>query len=110
MEDFYREGRRRFNSLMEGDRPVGGRWNFDKENRKPPKGKLKTPKALWFEPDSITQEVIDWLKQSEHFRINRQYWQLEPFRWAVTRQQAQQVLDFLYKPASLVSAPTRMPW
>jgi deoxyribodipyrimidine photolyase-related protein len=94
MEDFYRESRRRFRVLMEGDRPLGGRWNFDKENRKPPKGGLKTPKALWFEPDAITQEVIDWLKQSDLFQRNHQYWQIEPFRWAVTRQQALQVLDF----------------
>ncbi len=54
MEDFYREGRRRFNILMVGDQPIGGRWNFDRENRKPPKGKLTLPEALWFEPDPIT--------------------------------------------------------
>jgi deoxyribodipyrimidine photolyase-related protein len=94
MEDFYREGRRRFNILMEGDRPIGGRWNFDRENRKPPKGKLTLPTALWFEPDSITQNVIHWVKQSEAFRGSQTYWQVEPFRWAVTRQQALQVLYF----------------
>jgi deoxyribodipyrimidine photolyase-related protein len=94
MEDFYREGRRRFQILMVGDRPVDGRWNFDQENRKPPKGKLKTPDALWFAPDQITHDVIDWFKQSEQFQTHRQYWQLEPFQWAVTRQQALEVLDF----------------
>ena len=67
MEDFYREGRRRFNVLMVGDQPAGGRWNFDRDNRKPPKGKLNLPEALWFEPDAITQEVIDWVKQSPAF-------------------------------------------
>ncbi len=116
MEDFYREGRRRFRVLMESDRPLGGRWNFDKENRKPPKGGLKTPKALWFKPDAITQEVIDWLKQSHLFQRNHQYWQIEPFRWAVTRQQALQVLDFFihtrlpgfgpYQDAMLTGEPT----
>ncbi len=94
MEDFYREGRRRFNVLMEGNQPVGGRWNFDEENRQPPKGKLTTPEALWFEPDDITQSVIDWVQQSEHFKTSQQYWSVEPFRWAVTRQQALQVLEF----------------
>ena len=29
---------------MEGDKPAGGAWNFDKENRKPPKSGL-SPKA-----------------------------------------------------------------
>lgn len=94
MEDFYREGRRRFSILMVGDQPAGGRWNFDRENRKPPKGKLTLPEALWFEPDSITQEVIDWVKQSEAFKNSQDYWQVEPFRWGVTQQQALQVLQF----------------
>ncbi|WP_431240725.1 cryptochrome/photolyase family protein [Mycolicibacterium aichiense] len=36
MEDFYREQRRRFSVLMDGSEPVGGRWNFDAENRESP--------------------------------------------------------------------------
>ncbi len=36
MEDFYREQRRRFTVLMDGDEPAGGRWNFDADNREPP--------------------------------------------------------------------------
>lgn len=39
MEDFYRAQRRRFEVLMDGDEPLGGRWNFDADNREPaPKG------------------------------------------------------------------------
>lgn len=94
MEDFYREGRRRFNILMNEEQPLGGRWNFDRDNRKPPKGKLSLPEALWFEPDSITQSVIDWVKQSPVFKDSQAYWQIEPFRWGVTRKQALQVLHF----------------
>ena len=89
MEDFYREGRRRFEILMEGDRPMGGTWNFDKENRQPPKGKLHTPVPLWFEPDRITQTVI---QQVEQLSIPT-YGHAEPFRWGTTRTQALQVLD-----------------
>ena len=36
MEDFYRQRRAATGYLMEGDEPVGGRWNFDAENREPP--------------------------------------------------------------------------
>ena len=36
MENFYRKQRTRLNILMEGKDPVGGAWNFDKENRLPP--------------------------------------------------------------------------
>lgn len=89
MEDFYRASRQRFQVLMDGNKPVGGKWNFDKENRQPPKGKLNTPKALWFEPDAITQEVIEQVKSLSL----PTYGKIEPFRWGVTREQALQVLD-----------------
>ena len=36
LEDFYREQRRRFGVLMDGEAPVGGRWNYDADNREPP--------------------------------------------------------------------------
>lgn len=37
MEDFYRSQRQRHGVLIEADgEPVGGRWNFDAENRQPP--------------------------------------------------------------------------
>lgn len=88
MEDFYREGRKRFNVLMDGKKPVGGKWNYDQENRKPPRKKLQTPAPLTFEPDTITQEVIAWVKQEKFSN----YGKIQPFNWAVTRQQAQQVL------------------
>lgn len=90
MENFYREGRKRFNVLMERDKPVGGQWNFDKQNRKPPKGKLNAPDALWFEPDAITVDVINSIK-SEDFPA---YGEIEAFCWAVTRPDALKVLDF----------------
>lgn len=89
MESFYREGRKRFQVLMEGNEPVGGQWNFDKENRKPPKGKLNTPEPQWFEPDAITQAVIEHVETTPL----PTYGKIQPFRWAVTRTQALQVLD-----------------
>jgi deoxyribodipyrimidine photolyase-related protein len=33
MEYFYRELRRETGILMEGAAPIGGRWNFDADNR-----------------------------------------------------------------------------
>ena len=35
MDDFYRYQRKRLGYLMEGETPVGGRWSFDEENRRP---------------------------------------------------------------------------
>ncbi|MEZ2227766.1 MAG: cryptochrome/photolyase family protein [Microcoleus sp.] len=89
MEDFYRVSRQRFQVLMDGNKPVGGKWNFDKENRQPPKGKLNTPPAIWFEPDEITQEAIADVKALSF----PTYGDGEPFRWGVTREQALQVLN-----------------
>lgn len=89
MESFYREGRKRLNVLMEGEEPVGGQWNFDKENRKPPKGKLETPDPLTFDPDEITQSVIEQVEAADFPTFG----EATPFHWAVTREQALQVLD-----------------
>ena len=36
LEDFYRDARRRFGLLLDGDQPAGGAWNFDAANRQPP--------------------------------------------------------------------------
>lgn len=38
--------------------------------------------------------MIDWVNQSPAFKDSQAYWQIEPFRWGVTRQQALQVLRF----------------
>ncbi len=89
MEYFYREGRQRLQVLMEGKQPIGGAWNFDKDNRKPPKGKLETPDPLRFQPDETTQAVMAEVKAAT-FPL---YGELEPFHWGVTRSQALQALD-----------------
>lgn len=90
MESFYREGRQRFGVLMEGKQPIGGQWNFDQQNRQPPKGKLEPPEPLWFEPDSTTREVIDWVNTLEL----ETFGEAEPFRWGISRSHACQVLNY----------------
>ncbi len=82
LEDFYRDTRRRLGLLMDGDEPVGGRWNYDAENRKPPpkrragrsggpdgqdpalaldlaesRSRLGVPEPWWPEEDEIDAEV-----------------------------------------------------
>ena len=59
MEFFYRDMRRRTGLLMEGKSPVGGKWNYDPENRKPLGRGQAYPKAASFAPDAITQQVMD---------------------------------------------------
>ena len=84
MEFFYREMRRKSGLLMDGADTVGGRWNFDSENRKPAKGEQIFPTPPRFEPDAITRQVIELVKH--HFAGH--YGLAEPFWFGVTRQQA----------------------
>jgi deoxyribodipyrimidine photolyase-related protein len=51
METFYRGMRRRHGILIDGERPLGGRWNFDTENRET-FGKAG-PSALAHSEDSV---------------------------------------------------------
>ncbi len=58
MEDFYREQRRRFEVLLDPDgKPEGGRWNFDRENRRPPTAGLHAPDPYRPPEDAIDEEV-----------------------------------------------------
>jgi len=89
MEFFYREMRKKTGLLMteEGD-PEGGEWNYDKENRKPPKDSMNPPPQPSFAVDEITQEVLDLVAEEfdDHFG------DLEPFNMAVTAKQAEAAL------------------
>ena len=88
MEYFYREMRKKYSVLMDGDEPIGGQWNYDAENRKPPKEGLIIPKPFTNDTDNITRDVIELVAK----RFANHFGDLEPFYFAVTRDQALQVL------------------
>ena len=89
MDFFYRDMRRDHNVLMDGDEPVGGKWNFDSDNREPPVAGMVIPPPLQFVPDKITNEVLALVSErcADHFG------DLDDFGFAVTREQALAVLD-----------------
>lgn len=89
MEFFYREMRKKYHILMNGDKPEGGEWNYDSQNRKPPKEGLKIPAPVSIEHDAITKDVLTLVSQ----RFPHHFGDLEPFYFAVTREQALKVLD-----------------
>jgi len=58
MEDFYRDVRRHHGLLMDGEKPVGGEWNYDHDNReKPPKDGLDVQGPWWPREDEIDEQV-----------------------------------------------------
>ena len=85
MEYFYRDMRRQTGLLMDGDQPVGGKWNFDAENRKAADIDLFMPQPKDWPPDSITQEVLALVEA----RFSNHFGDLAPFWFAVTRANAE---------------------
>ena len=89
MEYFYRDMRRRYRVLLEGDEPVGGKWNYDAENRKPPKQGLDVPAPYRVAPDAITSEVMELVES----RFGNHFGDIRPFHFGVTRQHALDALN-----------------
>jgi deoxyribodipyrimidine photolyase-related protein len=94
LEHFYRWMRNRTGLLMDGGKPAGGAWNFDKSNRssfgRAGPGPLAPPQR--FEPDALTREVLQ--------QVTRQFashpGSLDHFDWPVTREAALEALvDFI---------------
>ena len=89
MEFFYREMRKKTNVLMDGKQPVGGKWNYDSDNRGSFKGNELIPPPTRFAADEITNSVCKLVET--HFCDH--FGDIEPFHFAVTRDQALVVLD-----------------
>ena len=82
MENFYRAQRVRLNILVQNGDPVGGRWNYDADNRLPPPKNYTWPDYLKHERDEIDLLVAQQLGH-------------EPTKtWATTREGALAQLDF----------------
>ncbi len=88
MEFFYREMRKAHSILMDNGEPVGGKWNYDSENRKPPKSGLTIPATYNHPPDAISKAACALVADtfSDHFG------EITPFYFAVTREQALEAL------------------
>jgi deoxyribodipyrimidine photolyase-related protein len=84
MEFFYRDMRRKSGLMMNVDKPEGGQWNFDAENRKPAKRDFAMPKPLHFAPNAVTQDVIQMVES----RFAGNIGDTAKFGFAVTREDA----------------------
>ncbi|MBI1186615.1 MAG: cryptochrome/photolyase family protein [Alphaproteobacteria bacterium] len=85
MEHFYRRMRAETGLLMKGEAPVGGRWNYDADNRKPAKSDLFMPRPPRFAPDGETKAVLALAAA----RFGDHFGDLEPFWFGVTQEAAE---------------------
>ncbi|WP_413827395.1 cryptochrome/photolyase family protein [Tateyamaria sp.] len=88
MEYFYRDMRRKMGLLMDGDKPAGGKWNYDHDNRKPAPEDVAFSGPLQFTPDQIVNDVLDLVEA----RFGHHFGDLRPFWFATDREQAQRAL------------------
>lgn len=95
MEYFYHDMRRQTGLLMREEKPEGGQWNYDTENRKPARGDLFMPAVKKIKPDIITQEVLHLVA----IRFYDHFGDLEPFWFAVTAGEAEEVLEHFIQAA-----------
>lgn len=92
MEWFYRDMRRKTGLLMEGDKPEGGKWNFDHDNRKAAPKDIDYAGPLKFDPD---EDVLQLVEQ----KFPNNFGDLRPFWYPTDATQARKHLNHWLKNA-----------
>lgn len=91
MQSFYIQERKRLSVLVENNKPIGGQWSLDTENRK------KLPKEL-LPPALPKLKAIDpALKKSIEQDFKNHYGHLEHFNWPCTHDEAEAWLETFLK-------------
>ncbi|MBP2281820.1 deoxyribodipyrimidine photolyase-related protein [Flavobacterium sp. CG_23.5] len=90
MESFYRMLRKKHEVLMEGDKPLTGKWNYDSENRKKlPKNHKATPPLVF---NNDVREILNQIKKTDIKTIGNI--DEASFVWPINRKQSLELLDF----------------
>lgn len=92
MATFYMAQRKRLHIMVDDNKPWGGKWSFDTENRKKLPQKV-IPPIVW------TPQENEFVKEAKTYVVkhySKHYGELENFAYATTHQEAQLCLeDFL---------------
>jgi deoxyribodipyrimidine photolyase-related protein len=93
MESFYREMRRKYQVLMEGNQPLTGQWNYDQDNRQALKDKsLILPPRLHPKQVGSILDMLDSCGVSTIGTLDR-----EAFVWPTSRKESLELLDHFCK-------------
>jgi len=89
MESFYRMMREKHNVLMEGKKPLGGKWNYDASNRKKLPQKHKPIAPFIFDHD--VSELLNTINKAGVKTIGN----VDPkhFSWPINRTESLELLD-----------------
>ena len=90
MENFYRHMRKKHNILMEGNKPLGDKWNYDAENRNKLPADFKPTKHLVFKNNAV--EIFNSIKKQKIKFIGN--CNPEEINWPINLSQAKQALKY----------------
>ncbi len=77
MKTFYESQRKRLKIMVDpNDKPLGGQWSFDEENRKPLPKTVNPPELDKIEPSSFIQSAISTVQKnfSDHPGEMKEFW------------------------------------
>ena len=90
MESFYHMMRKKHHILMEGDKPLTGKWNYDGENRKKLPKDHKPTSPLVF--NNNVSKIVSEIQKTDIKTIGTI--DAENFVWPINRKQSLALLDF----------------
>ena len=98
MESFYRKIRKEYNILMINGQPIGGKWNFDSENRKKLPQKITIPKPFiskYNQTENIKSEIKNILENLTEKNV-KTIGSIDPenFIWVATRNEAIEQFEY----------------
>ena len=93
MANFYKKQRKKFNILLDGKDPVGGKWSFDEENRKKFDPTITIPERLKFNYD---ENLFEKNKQIVEEYFTNNYGNLDNFNFPIDSHQANEALDYFF--------------
>jgi len=111
MESFYRWMRKRYDILMDKDKPFGGKWNYDQKNRQAYDHQVAVPQPLFFDND--VSDIVKTIRKKKVATIG----EIQPAKliWPTTRAQSLDLLksfvdDFLPAFGTYQDAMTGANW